>query len=475
MDPAIVTTVPLAAQDAFQPRSPGEQQRLRTDRDLHGDYVLYLGSNKPHKNLVRLVDAYATLRTQWPSTSAPLPALVIAGSWDDRYPEAKQRVAHYRLGNAVRFLGPLDDSDLPALYSAATAFIFPSRHEGFGLPVLEAMACGAPVACGRTSSLPEVAGDAAFYFDPANTESIAQAIRALVADGNLRRQLVRARPPPGQAVLVGTHRRQYTRHLPQPHAVSQRGKKPTMRILHIYKDYAPVVGGIENHIRTLSEGLQSCGVDARVLVTNTGPATVQETIDGVPVYKAGRLLNISSAPIAPDLFPALRRMEAAADIAHLHLPYPPGELGQLIFGRSRRTVLSYHSDIVRQRVMGALYSPFLRMILRRADRIAVASPAYIRSSPFLVPVADKCRVIPYGIDLRRFEASPDVAAAADALRTRYGRPLILFVGRLRHYKGVDVLLRAMHRLDAHLLIVGTGPMEHAWRTANGAPEPEWTK
>ena len=237
-----------------------------------------------------------------------------------------------------------------------------------------------------------------------------------------------------------------------------------MRILHIYKDYAPVVGGIENHIRTLSEGLQSCGVDARVLVTNTGPATVQETIDGVPVYKAGRLLNISSAPIAPDLFPALRRMEAAADIAHLHLPYPPGELGQLIFGRSRRTVLSYHSDIVRQRVMGALYSPFLRMILRRADRIAVASPAYIRSSPFLVPVADKCRVIPYGIDLRRFEASPDVAAAADALRTRYGRPLILFVGRLRHYKGVDVLLRAMHRLDANLLIVGTGPLEHAWRT-----------
>ena len=84
----------------------------------------------------------------------------------------------------------MDDSDLPALYSAATAFIFPSRHEGFGLPVLEAMACGAPVACGRTSSLPEVAGDAAFYFDPANTESIAQAMRALVVDGNLRRQLV---------------------------------------------------------------------------------------------------------------------------------------------------------------------------------------------------------------------------------------------------------------------------------------------
>lgn len=236
-----------------------------------------------------------------------------------------------------------------------------------------------------------------------------------------------------------------------------------MRVLHIYKDYAPVVGGIENHIRVLSEGLRGSGVDARVLVTNTGPDTCSDEIDGVPVYKAGRALNISTAPIAPRLFTALREMERDTEIAHLHLPYPPGELGQLFLGRSRRTVLSYHSDIVRQRVLGTLYGPFLRILLQRANLIAVASPAYIRSSAYLAPVAHKCRVIPYGIALDRFVPTPEVAARAAQLRDRFGGPLILFVGRLRHYKGVDVLLNAMHHIDANLLIVGTGPMGEQWQ------------
>lgn len=236
-----------------------------------------------------------------------------------------------------------------------------------------------------------------------------------------------------------------------------------IQVLQIYKDYAPVVGGIENHIRLLAEGLRSCGVDTRVLVTNTGRQSRTEVIGGVPVFKAGRLLNISSAPVAPAMYPAMRKMEREAEIAHLHLPYPPGELGQLLLGRSVRTVLTYHSDIVRQKVLGALYSPFLHIVLRKADLIAVSNPNYIRSSRFLRSVAGKCRVIPFGIELDSFERTPAVAAAASALAARYDRPIILFVGRLRHYKGVDVLLRAMQKLDAHLLIVGTGPMEKPWR------------
>ena len=236
-----------------------------------------------------------------------------------------------------------------------------------------------------------------------------------------------------------------------------------MRVLHLYKDYAPVIGGIENHIRLLAEGQRSLGIDARVLVTNTGRATVQETIGGVPVVKTGRLLNISSAPVSPDFYSWLYRLERDIDIAHAHLPYPPGELGHLALGRSRRFVLSYHSDIVRQRVLGALYAPLLRLVLRRADLIAVSNPAYIRSSAFLSRVAGKCRVIPFGIDLARFAPTRAMDAAAQQMRQRYGAPLLLFVGRFRHYKGVDVLLHAMHQIDAHLLLIGTGPMEPAWR------------
>lgn len=238
-----------------------------------------------------------------------------------------------------------------------------------------------------------------------------------------------------------------------------------MRVLHIYKDYAPVVGGIENTIRLMVEGLAGAGVDVEVLVTNTGPTTERTVIGGVPVTKTGRLLNVSSAPVSLDFYLWLRRLAHNADIVHAHLPYPPGELGQLMLGRGRRFVVTYHSDIVRQKLLGALYSPFLRQVLRRAHLISATSDAYVRSSAFLAPVADKCRVIPLGIDLSAFQSTPAIASAAAEVRARYGPdPLLLFVGKLRHYKGLDVLLRAMTQVEARLLVVGSGPMEAEWRT-----------
>jgi rhamnosyl/mannosyltransferase len=237
-----------------------------------------------------------------------------------------------------------------------------------------------------------------------------------------------------------------------------------MRVLFVYKDYAPVVGGIENHIRLLAEGLRQRGVEARVLVTNTGLHTRHQVIQDVPVIKAGRLLNISSAPISLALYPWLYRLEKDVDISHLHFPYPPGELGQLLLGRSRRFVLTYHSDIVRQKILGLVYRPFLWQVLRRADLITVSNPVYIQTSPFLRPFADKCRIIHHGVDLSRFAPTIEVQKRAAAFRRRYeGRPLVLFVGRLRHYKGLDILLSTMSQVQAHLLVVGTGPMAEAWR------------
>ncbi|MCC6166435.1 MAG: glycosyltransferase [Caldilineaceae bacterium] len=237
-----------------------------------------------------------------------------------------------------------------------------------------------------------------------------------------------------------------------------------MRVLHLYKDYAPVIGGIENHIGELARGLRGCGIDAQVLVTSTGRATERLTLDGVPVTKAGRLLSVSSAPLSLAYYPLLYQLERGVDIAHAHLPYPPGELGQLFLGRSRRFVVSYHSDIVRQKLLGALYSPFLWQVLRRAALISVASPAYIQTSPFLSAFPEKCRVIPYGLEVDDYAATPALEKAAAAWRKSYGnRPLLLFVGKLRHYKGLHVLLDAMHQIDAHLLVIGSGMMEQPWK------------
>ena len=238
-----------------------------------------------------------------------------------------------------------------------------------------------------------------------------------------------------------------------------------MRVLYLYKDYYPVLGGIENHIRVLAEGLRERGVDTRVLVTNTIGQTLEETIGGVPVVKTARQINVSSAPVSLPFFSWVRKLEAGADIAHAHMPYPPGEVAHLLAGRARRFVVTYHSDIVRQRVLGALYRPFLWQVLRKARLIAVSNPVYIQDSPFLRRYADKCRVIHFGLDLKRFAATPSIEAEAAGWRARYSsRPLLLFVGRLRHYKGVNVLIEAMSQLpEATALVVGIGPMAEAWK------------
>ncbi|MBK8051599.1 MAG: glycosyltransferase [Anaerolineales bacterium] len=244
-----------------------------------------------------------------------------------------------------------------------------------------------------------------------------------------------------------------------------------MRVLYLYKDYYPILGGIENHVRLLAEGLHARGVETRVLVTNTENRTIREAIDGVPVVKTARQINISSAPVSLPFFPALRNLERGVDIAHAHMPYPPGELGQLLLGRSRRFVVTYHSDIVRQRVLGALYRPFLWQVLRRADLIAVSNPVYIQDSPFLRRYAAKCRVIHFGIELDRFTTAPEIDAAAAQWRSRFNdAPLLLFVGRLRHYKGVNVLIEAMAALGetrARALVVGVGPSPKPGRRRRG--------
>ena len=240
---------------------------------------------------------------------------------------------------------------------------------------------------------------------------------------------------------------------------------PTMKILHLYKDYFPVLGGIENHIKWLAEGMAERGHDVSVLVTNSGRGDVSEGIGGVGVTKVSRHFNISSAPIGLGMTAALRRLGRDAEIVHLHAPYPPGELAQLLVGAGKRTVITYHSDIVKQAGLLRFYAPFLRAALKRADRILVASPPYLQSSPFLRPLhqrtPQKLSVLPFGIDLARFAPTPQSTAQAEAIRARYGPgPLLLFVGRVRYDHGLHVLVQAMAEVgSARCLIVGVGPLE----------------
>lgn len=240
-----------------------------------------------------------------------------------------------------------------------------------------------------------------------------------------------------------------------------------MNILHVYKDYYPVLGGIENHVKVLAEAQAQAGHHVIVLVTALGPRTTIEDIGGVRVIKAGRFATVASTPLSLSLPIILARLRP--DITHLHFPYPLGEAAQTLLGRSRRTVITYHSDIVRQQDLLRLYRPLLWRVLAKADRIIATSPNYVATSPYLQRFADKCVIIPLGVDVDRFQQADPAQVAATRTKGRQ-RPILLFVGRLRYYKGLDDLLRAMallrdsrEHLTATLLICGSGPMESAWR------------
>jgi glycosyltransferase involved in cell wall biosynthesis len=191
-----ITRVYNAPDPAFlgRDRAAGEEERrLMMERyQIDRPFLLYAGAIRHHKNLPRLVEAFAVLREQL--AAHPVYGdlrLVIIGDTISRYPAVRQAMLKSKVEHAVRFLGFVPFETLRCFYEAAAAFVFPSRHEGFGLPPLEAMACGTPVVTSNVSSLPEVAGDAAMLVNPGNVFDIARGVRDVLTDEPLRAELVR--------------------------------------------------------------------------------------------------------------------------------------------------------------------------------------------------------------------------------------------------------------------------------------------
>lgn len=186
--PDLVSAIPIAAPDHFRPvEDEKELQRVRQTYGIAGDYILSVGSIQPRKNLPRLIAAYERLRQARPE--GRLPQLVIAGRRAWLYDETLRAVSEINAGAAVIVTGYVPESDLPALYSGAVCFVYPSYFEGFGLPPLEAMKCGTPVITGNRTSLPEVVGDAGVLVDPFDIDAIASAIGTVIDDSNLRSKL----------------------------------------------------------------------------------------------------------------------------------------------------------------------------------------------------------------------------------------------------------------------------------------------
>jgi len=175
-----ITVIYEGVNPRFRPASPETIASVRARYNLPEHFILYVGTIEPRKNLTALLEAFHHLLATHDLR------LVIVGKKGWLYEGFFRRLRELGLGNRVIFTGYVPDEDLPAIYSAAELFVFPSLYEGFGLPVLEAMACGVPVICSNTSSLPEVAGDAALLVDPTDVRALAGAMEQALTDEALR-------------------------------------------------------------------------------------------------------------------------------------------------------------------------------------------------------------------------------------------------------------------------------------------------
>lgn len=190
----------------FQPvGDPKALARFRAKHELPDRYLLYLGTLEPRKNLLTLVEAYARLRGQL----ADAPPLVLAGAKGWYYEPLFSRVRALGLERVVTFPGHVAREEQPLWYTGAELFVFPSLYEGFGLPVVEALACGTPTITSNVSSLPEVAGDVARQVDPRNAEALAHLLREVLADGDARHRMARAGPAWARQFSVARMARAY--------------------------------------------------------------------------------------------------------------------------------------------------------------------------------------------------------------------------------------------------------------------------
>ncbi len=235
-----------------------------------------------------------------------------------------------------------------------------------------------------------------------------------------------------------------------------------IKVLHFFKTYYPeTMGGIEQVIYQLAQGGSAQGVESQVLYLSRRGAARGEPIGQHLTHRAKLDLHVASTGFSLSAFGDFAELAKQADIVHYHYPWPYMDMVHFASRLKKPTVVSYHSDIVKQKTLLKLYQPLMNRFLGSVDRIVASSPNYVASSEVLQRFAHKVSVIPYGLDRATYADAEE--HRLQAWRTRLGPRFFLFVGALRYYKGLDYLIEAAKQSNLPVVIVGHGHLEHELR------------
>lgn len=235
-----------------------------------------------------------------------------------------------------------------------------------------------------------------------------------------------------------------------------------IKVLHFFKTYYPdSMGGIEQVIFQIAEGTQAQGIEPEVLYLSSRGAARNEPVANHLTHRAKLDLHVASTGFSLSAFKDFAELARKADIVHFHFPWPYMDLVHFATRLNKPTVVSYHSDIVKQKWLLKLYQPLMNRFFSSVDRIVASSPNYAAHSPVLTQFKDKVSIIPYGLDRSTY---PKASAEKLAYwRQRLGERFFLFVGALRYYKGLDYLLEAARISGLPVVIMGGGFLEQQLR------------
>lgn len=418
-------------------------------------YILFIGTVEPRKNLNRLLEAYALLSNDIKKQYK----LVIAGGKGWGQVNLKSHIKQLHLEEHVVLHGYVNEETLSALYQQAYCLVMPSLYEGFGLPILEAQHFGVPVVTSNTSSMPEVVGEGGILIDPYSVPSIRQGLETILLNTTLRDSLsIKAKNNASQYSWDKTAKLTLEAFKEAIQLKNHKQSKKTLNVLHVCQSSLPrSMGGIEVFIDTLSNTTAKQGINNTVLSLDKNPSETPIPIGQYTVYHAKEHIRVASTGFSLSAFPLFKQLASEADIIHYHFPNPFSDLLHFICRIKKPSLVSYHSDIIKQKHLIKCYRPLMKCFLNSVNHLVATSPNYLQSSEVLQHYSDKTSVIPIGLDIKHYP-KPD-SSKLDYWREKLPQPFFLFVGVTRYYKGLHTALDAIKDSPLQLVIVGKGGVE----------------